>query len=122
MQLKCEQASLLLLANAKPLDLHCVVVTLGLLVDAEDQVMAAGETWAWLTERLGKQMLDRGLKKSRGTFAVQGKAYPLTDVQRGGMGGAGASGGYGKNIACTRAAAMAQRASGLDARCERSTG
>lgn len=59
MQLKCEQASLLLLANAKPLDLHCVVVTLGLLVDAEDQVMAAGETWAWLTERLGKQMLDR---------------------------------------------------------------
>ncbi|AQY66414.1 DUF2169 family type VI secretion system accessory protein [Pseudomonas veronii] len=85
MQLKCEQASLLLLANAKPLDLHCVVVTLGLLVDAEDQVMAAGETWAWLTERLGKQMLDRGLKKSRGTFAVQGKAYPLTDVQRGGM-------------------------------------
>jgi uncharacterized protein YjbI with pentapeptide repeats len=85
MQLKCEQASLVLRANTRPGDSYAVVVTVGLLVDAQGQIMPADQTWAWLTERLGKQPLDSGLKKSHGTFAVQGSAYALTDAQRQGM-------------------------------------
>ena len=85
MQLKCEYASLVLLATSKRRDTHVLVVTFGLLVDAEGKVMPAEQTWSWIAERMGKQTLDRGLKKSRGTFAVQGQAYALTDAQRAGM-------------------------------------
>ncbi|MDY7565254.1 DUF2169 domain-containing protein [Pseudomonas sp. RTC3] len=85
MQLKCEHASLVLLATSKLRDTHVLVVTFGLLVDAEGKIMPAGQTWSWLAERMGKQALDSGLKKSRGTFAVQGQAYALTDAQRAGM-------------------------------------
>ncbi len=85
MQLKCEQASLVLRANTRPGGRPAVVVTIGLLVDAHGQIMPMDQTWAWLTERLGKQPLDSGLKKNRGTFAVHGAAYALTEAQRKGM-------------------------------------
>lgn len=85
MQLKCEGASLVMLANAMHGDSRILVTTVGLLVDAGGAIMPAGQTWAWITERLGKQILDSGLQKSRGTFAVQGNAYALNDAQRAGM-------------------------------------
>lgn len=63
----------------------CVVVTVGVLYGADQNIIRANETQAWLNIRFGKQPFDRGMKKSRGTFAVQGSAHAATVTQQGGM-------------------------------------
>ncbi len=98
MQLKCDGASFILQANTRSGGRYGVVLTIGLLVDAQGQIMPANQAWAWITERLGKQPLDCGLKKSRGSFAVHGAAYALTEAQRQGMAVRARVGGVEKSL------------------------
>ncbi|OCR25102.1 hypothetical protein AFK24_09955 [Pseudomonas syringae] len=63
----------------------CMVVTVGVLYGADQNIVPANETQAWLNKRFGKQPFDRGMKKSRGTFAVQGSAYAANVTQQDGM-------------------------------------
>ena len=98
MQLKCDGASFILQANTRSGGRYGVVLTIGLLVDAQGQIMPANQAWAWITERLGKQPLDCGLKKSRGSFAVHGTAYALTEAQRQGMAVRARVGGVEKSL------------------------
>ncbi|HEY0290115.1 MAG TPA: DUF2169 domain-containing protein [Pseudomonas sp.] len=85
MQLNDERVSSLSVARYRDANGPCMVVTVGVLYGADQVIVPAGETQAWLAERFGKQPFDHGMKKSRGTFAVQGSAYALNAIQQQGM-------------------------------------
>lgn len=73
--------SLLTLAQQQP---HpaTLCITVGILYDSQQKVIPITEALPWLTERFDGQPFDRGLKKYRGTFMVQGCAWPLTTDQQ----------------------------------------
>lgn len=85
MLLDYDHASLLLVTRDRLKQGPCMVVTVGLLYDAGNSIVAPDLAQHWLTERFAGQPFDRGLKKSRGTFAVHGNAYPLSAAQQTGM-------------------------------------
>ncbi|WP_339493835.1 MULTISPECIES: DUF2169 domain-containing protein [unclassified Pseudomonas] len=85
MKLNYKRASLLTLARQRDAQGPRLVITVGLLYDAANQVLAPEQAQPWLAERFDKQPFDRYLKKSRGTFAIHGSAYALQDAQRQGM-------------------------------------
>jgi uncharacterized protein YjbI with pentapeptide repeats len=84
-RIQSDAASLVLLARNKKADSSTLVVTVGLLYDSDHTVVRMAAAQPWLQERLGNEPVDRGLKKSRGGFAVHGSAFPLTDGQARGM-------------------------------------
>jgi uncharacterized protein YjbI with pentapeptide repeats len=85
MQLNYGDASLLLITRDRNAQGPCVVVTVGLLCNADQTLVAADDAQGWLTERFAAQPFDRGLKKKRGTFAVHGSAFPLSAAHQAGM-------------------------------------
>ncbi|WP_426117084.1 DUF2169 domain-containing protein [Pseudomonas sp. DSP3-2-2] len=85
MRLNDEHVSSLSVARYRDAHGPCIVVTVGVLYGADHVIVPAAETQAWLAERFDKQPFDRGMKKSRGTFAVQGNAYALNPAQQQGM-------------------------------------
>jgi len=85
MRIQSDSASLVLLARNKRVDSPTLVVTVGLLCDKDHEVIEMALAQPWLQERFGDEPIDRGLKKTRGTFAVQGCAFPLTEGQATGM-------------------------------------
>lgn len=85
MQLNYGDASLLLITRDRNAQGPCVVVTVGLICNADQTLVAADDAQGWLAERFADQPFDRGLKKMHGTFAVQGSAYALTAAQQAGM-------------------------------------
>lgn len=85
MRLDYGDASLLLVARDRLEHSPCMVVTVGLLYEADQTIVTADQAQPWLAERFAKQPFDRGLKKTHGTFAVHGSAYPLNTAQQAGM-------------------------------------
>lgn len=85
MRIQSDAASLVLLARNKTAASPTLVVTVGLLYDNEQSIVPMAAAQPWLQERFGDEPLDRGLKKTRGGFAVQGSAFPLTQGQATGM-------------------------------------
>jgi uncharacterized protein YjbI with pentapeptide repeats len=84
-RIQSDAASLVLLARNKKADVPTVVVTVGLLYGNDHAIVEMAVAQPWLLERFGDEPMDRGLKKARGGFAVQGSAFPLTDGQATGM-------------------------------------
>ncbi|MGE8186825.1 DUF2169 family type VI secretion system accessory protein [Pseudomonas sp. NPDC086278] len=85
MRIQSDAASLVLLARNKKADSPTLVVTVGLLYGNDHAIVEMAVAQPWLLERFGDESLDRGLKKTRGGFAIQGSAFPLTDGQAMGM-------------------------------------
>jgi len=85
MQIKSDTASLLLLARHRTADSDTLVVTVGLLYDVDQTIVKMELAQPWLLARFDKAPFDSGLKKSRGSFAVQGSAYPQGELQPQGM-------------------------------------
>ena len=85
MQLNYDNISLLITARQLSANGPCLVVSVGLLYDADMGVVPAIEAQKWLVERFAKQGFEHGMQKSRGTFAVQGSAYALSSDQQQGM-------------------------------------
>lgn len=85
MQLKYTNASLLLAARQRDAQGPCMVVTVGLLYNADQSIVPPTEAQQWLAERFAKQPYDNGLQKQRGSFAVHGSAYALSATQQQGM-------------------------------------
>lgn len=85
MQLKSDNCSLLITARQMGTDGPRIVVSVGLLYDADWNIASAPEAQKWLAERFSKQAFDHGLMKSRGSFAVHGNAYALSAEQQQGM-------------------------------------
>ncbi|UEL25693.1 DUF2169 domain-containing protein [Pseudomonas fluorescens] len=86
MHLSYSDISLLTLARQQGPRPATLAITVGLLFGADHQVLAAEHALPWLSQRFDKQPFDSGLKKARGSVAVQGDAYPLTpEQQRNGM-------------------------------------
>jgi uncharacterized protein YjbI with pentapeptide repeats len=85
MQLKYANASLLLAARQRDAQGPCLVVTVGLLYNADQSIVPPTEAQQWLAERFAKQAYDHGLQKQLGSFAVHGSAYALAATQQQGM-------------------------------------
>lgn len=85
MQLKYDNASLLLAARQNDAQGSALVVTIGLLYGDDQIILPTVEAQKWLAERFAKQPYDQGLQKSRGSFAVHGTAYALSANQQQGM-------------------------------------
>lgn len=51
------------------------VATAGYVVEPDGALMPEADAWAWLMELFPDQPFDTGLSKSRGVFAVAGRAY-----------------------------------------------
>jgi len=98
MRLDYGDASLLLVARDRLAHSPCMVVTVGLLYEADETIVTADQAQPWLAERFAKQPFDRGLKKSHGTFAVHGSAYPLNTAQQAGMAVRVTVGSLGKTL------------------------
>jgi uncharacterized protein YjbI with pentapeptide repeats len=84
-RIQADAASLVLLARNDKADGARLVVTVGLLYGNDHQIVEMPLAQPWLQDRFGDEPVDRGLKKARGCFAVQGTAYPLTEGQARGM-------------------------------------
>ena len=82
MHLTYPDISLLTLARQQGPQAASLTITVGLLYDRDQPVIAAEHALPWLSERFAKQPFDSGLKKARGSFAVHGSAFPLTPLQQ----------------------------------------
>lgn len=66
----------LLLQNYHVIDKQAFLfISLGYVVDVNNDLLEEQKTWPWLLTYFDKEPIDLALKKRRGTFAVAGKAH-----------------------------------------------